>query len=120
MKRTLCAALGATMLLAGCASSYEPVVDMQGDDQARYDADLKDCRAYGEKVDPVKNAAGGAVAGAVFGAIIGGILLGGRGAALGASLGATEGGTGAGAGSVVHQRAIIINCMVGRGHKVLG
>ena len=108
MRKLITIAL-AGALLTGCASSYEPVVDMQGDDQARYDADLKDCRAYGEKVNPVGNAAAGAAAGAIFGAIVGGILLGGRGASLGASLGAAQGGGGALAGSIAKQRVIIQN-----------
>ena len=107
------------MPLAVRASSYEPVVDMQGDDQAKYDADLERLPRLWRRSTP-KNAAGGAVAGAVFGAIIGGILLGGCGAASAHLSVRLKVGLAPELGRVVHQRAIIINCMVGRGHKVLG
>src|SRR5690606_39285529 len=40
------------LALAACARSYEPIVDMKGVDQARYQQDLAECRAYAEQVSP--------------------------------------------------------------------
>lgn len=125
MKRFLALAL-ATATLAGCAQSYEPVVDTRGHDSARYQADLGECRQYAQRVSPVQDAAvgglGGAAAGAALGAITG-ALVGGVSAGSGAALGAATGGAvgiGAGAYSGVNeQQRVIDNCMRGRGYNVL-
>lgn len=62
------------MLLAGCAAnqggfgaSWEPVVDVRGDPQARYPTDLAECQQYATRV---MNAQQGAVTGAVAGALL--------------------------------------------------
>lgn len=73
------AAAGAAFLFAGCAQTYEPVIDPQGIDQAQYQADLTECRQLAEQVDPGTLAAGGGAVGAMFGSALG--------AALGATLG---------------------------------
>ena len=53
--RTL--SLFALMLLAaGCAS--DPIVDMHGVDQEKYDSDLAACREYADQVDVAAGAAG--------------------------------------------------------------
>jgi hypothetical protein len=125
MKRFL--ALAVTMAtLAGCAQTYQPVVDTKGHDSARYQQDLYECRQYAEQVSPAGQAAvsglGGAAAGAALGAITGALVGGvsaGEGAAFGAATGGAVGvGTGAYSG-VKEQEQIINNCMRGRGYNVL-
>ena len=104
--------------LAGCAS-YQPVVDLKGVDLNRYHADLGECQQYATQVDPAAHAAAGAAAGAIAGAALGAIFgnrqTAGQGAAAYGLLGA---GAGAGEGANA-QRRIIMNCMAGRGYRVL-
>ncbi len=129
MKRYLAQAAMVTMAaaaLAGCAQSYQPVVDTRGQDTSRYQQDLYECRQYAQQVSPVEDAAvgglGGAAAGAALGAITG-ALVGGVSAGEGAAFGAATGGAvglGAGAYSGVNeQQRIIDNCLRGRGYNVL-
>jgi outer membrane lipoprotein SlyB len=125
MKKFLALAV-AMATLAGCAQSYQPVVDTRGHDSARYQQDLFECRQYAEQVSPAGKAAvsglGGAAAGAALGAITG-ALVGGVGAGEAAAVGAATGGAvgvGAGAYSGVNdQQQIIDNCLRGRGYNVL-
>lgn len=124
MRRKLATALG--LVLAGCAQSYQPVVDMKGVDTAKYQQDLYECRQYAEQVSPVERAAGGALLGAAGGAALGAItggLASGVSAGSGAALGAATGGAvGAGVGGVTgieQQKQIIDNCLRGRGYNVL-
>ncbi len=118
------ASLALILILAGCAQSYQPVVDTKGVDNAKYQQDLLECRQYAEQVSPageaattgVLGAAGGAALGAIVGAFSGSA---GTGAAIGA---ATGGAVGAGAGGVSgisEQKRIINNCLRGRGYNVL-
>lgn len=111
-------------LLAGCSAvPYQqgPIIDIQGQnvDPARYQFDLDQCRQIASQVDPGSNAAANAAAGAVVMGIIGAIFGGSRGAAQGAGVGAVAGGVSGGANSVQAQRAIVANCMTGRGYRVL-
>ncbi|HET6157413.1 MAG TPA: hypothetical protein VFE34_03635 [Dongiaceae bacterium] len=125
MKKFLTAAV-AMATMAGCAQTYQPVVDTKGHDSARYQQDLYECRQYAEQVSPAGKAAvsglGGAAAGAALGAITGALVGGvsaGEGAAFGAATGGAVGvGTGAYSG-VTEQERIINNCMRGRGYNVL-
>lgn len=125
MKKLLTLAVAMTTL-AGCAQTYQPVVDTKGHDSARYQQDLFECRQYAEQVSPAGKAAvsgvGGAAAGAALGAITG-ALVGGVSAGTGAAVGAATGGAvGLGSGAysgVEEQERIINNCMRGRGYNVL-
>lgn len=124
MRRLMPFLVGAAVV--ACAQSYRPVVDMQGVDPARYEADLADCRAYAEQVSPAAEAAGGGLIGALFGAAIGGVVgatTGGYGVGEAAATGAAVGGvSGAGGGALQGargQRAVIANCLAGRGYRVL-
>lgn len=102
----------------GCAN-YQPIVDTQGVDMARYDADLVACQRYAGQVDPASHAAAGAVGGAILGAVIGALVGGRSGAGAGAGIyGATGAGIGAGDGMAA-QRNIVRKCMAGRGYRVL-
>jgi hypothetical protein len=125
MKRFLATAMAAATL-AGCAQTYQPIVDTRGQDSARYQQDLYECRQYAEQVSPAGQAAvggvGGAAAGAALGAITGALVGGvsaGEGAAVGAATGGAVGvGTGAYKG-VNEQQQVIDNCLRGRGYSVL-
>lgn len=105
---------------AGYGETYTPVVDMQGVDLGRYDADLDACRANAKKVDASGQAMAGMIAGMLVGAAVG-AAIGGRGTY--AETGAIAGG-GAGLGrsankAAVKQETIIANCLAGRGYRVL-
>ena len=121
MKPMLIAPLALTALLGACANSganVEPILD--GSPNARYESDLAACRALARSQSQLDHetmaaAALGAGAGGVLGAIDeDGDALGG--AVIGALAGAATGGTGAS-----EKRAeIVLNCLRGRGHAIVG
>lgn len=124
MRTKLLAAGMLAAMAAGCASSYEPIVDMQGVDPVRYQADLGECRQYAERVDVGTSAGTGAAIGAGVGAATGaavGAITGqpGRGAAIGAAGGGTTGLFGGGLRGADKERQVIRNCLRGRGYSVL-
>jgi len=109
-------------LLTGCgstASSYQPLVD--GQKAGSYDQDLAVCASLAEQRgylnDDVKSEA---LLGAGVGALVGVLEDGGSGALAGAVVG---GATGAGSRAWEtrdEQKKIVIQCMRGRGHNVVG
>ena len=118
------AAVATLLLLAGCASHYQPIIDPQSGQGGNFERDLEDCRAIAEQ----QNVAGevgtrtlngggvGAALGAIFGAFGGHAR---SGAALGAAVGGASG-AGSGALQSQHERdRIVRNCMIGRGYRVL-
>ena len=110
--------------LAGCAHSYEPIVDTKGVDQARYQQDLSECRDYADQVNVGGEAAAGTGIGALLGGALGAIAGAfgggaGRGAALGAGVGGVAGGAQGTAGGVSGQKQVIANCLRHRGYAVL-
>jgi hypothetical protein len=122
MRRTLVIALAAG--LAGCAQSYQPVVDPKGVDNAKYQQDLAECRQLAEQVNPYERAAVGTAIGAIGGAALGavtGAVVGspGAGAAIGAGAGGLTGAAVGGGGGVEQQKKIIDNCLKNRGYAVL-
>lgn len=117
---TLLAALG--MAVAACSS--DPIVDMKGVDQARYESDLAECQKYADQVSVAQNAGGGALLGGAAGAAIGaaiGAVTGspGTGAAVGAAGGGTSGLFGGTARGASKQQQVVRNCLKGRGYHVL-
>ena len=121
MSKTMLAAL---LVLAGCASHYQPIIDPQTSQGGNFDRDLEDCRGLAEQQDVgrevgTRTLVGGGV-GAALGAIFG--AFGGN-AGAGAALGAAVGGaSGAGSGALQSQQErdrVVRNCMVGRGYRVL-
>jgi hypothetical protein len=122
--KTTAIVIGATALLLAACSPPTPVVDTQGVDPARYQADLADCQRYANSVNPtnetLKSGAIGALGGAALGAALG-AATGSPG--IGAAMGATAGaGAGVGYGalsSTSEQDRIVKNCMAGRGYRVL-
>jgi outer membrane lipoprotein SlyB len=125
MKARLRPALALSVaVLAGCAQSYEPIVDMKGVNQARYQQDLSECRSYAEKVSPAGEAATSGVIGAGIGAALGaivGVFSGspGTGAALGAGVGGAGGAASGGLHGAAGQKQVINNCLRHRGYAVL-
>jgi outer membrane lipoprotein SlyB len=121
-KPTKIVALALTVgVLSGCAgmgANYRPMIDSKGVDFNRYEADLRDCQQYAEQASgagtgAVTGAAGAAIVGNIVSAIVGGSR--GRTTAASAVVGAASG---AAAGEQ-NQRAVIKNCLIGRGYKVL-
>ena len=106
-------------MLLGCAgASYRPIVDTQGLDMNRYEADLQSCQQYAKQTaDGPNSAAVGAIAGAALGSILAGVAGGDRRAS--GSVGAIEGGILGGVSGETNQRNIIRRCLSGRGYRVL-
>lgn len=118
-----------SLLLSACASQtgWTPVVDSYNDpNAARINQDMADCQrlanqasgntaketAIGAGVGGLIGAAGGAVLGAAVGSP-------GTGAALGAAAGGIGGGAKQGLDAEAQYKRAYINCMRGRGHKVV-
>ncbi len=104
------------ILVSGCASHPDPIIDMQGVDEAALGSDWSDCAGYSDQViiarGAAKGAAGGAVAGAAAGAISGDA---GRGAGYGAVWGATRSTT----DGAREKQMVFKRCLRGRGYRVL-
>ncbi len=123
MKRTLAMSAAACLIAAGCAQFYKPGVDLKGVDQAKYEADLAQCRNQAEQfVAEEPPIVGGALVGAFLGAVLGfsatGPFDGGTGTAIGAAAG---GAAGAALGGVIvssKQADIINGCLRTRGYTV--
>lgn len=128
MKTQLIAITLITALTAGCTAmpnqgfgdEHRPIVDMQGRDPVAFERDLADCQNYARQTaSAAQAAAAGALLGALLNAAAGKAITGSGGNRAGAA-GAIIGGlAGAGAGET-NQRAIIRNCLSGRGYSVLG
>ncbi len=108
-------------LMACAGANVKPIVDMQGVNQAKYDADLQQCQAYATQQDGaaksgLTDAAMGVAAGALLGLVAGGT---GSNIAQSAGVGAIVGG---GYGLYQGNKAqenIVMTCLRGRGYKVL-
>ncbi|MEC3863164.1 glycine zipper family protein [Mesobacterium sp. TK19101] len=121
MKPQFFGLLGTVSLLAACAdtgANYTPILD--GAPTAAYQADLAECRALARDQRQFdQETAGAAVLGAGAGALLGaadddGTALG------GAVAGALAGGVAGIANSAERRQAIVIECLRGRGHHVVG
>ena len=105
------------MLLSGCATTYEPVIDFQSSrsSQSAYEDDLEDCRKLAEEQRETALADIGRFAG--FGALLGSLYDdAGQGAVIGAGTAATYSAT----SRQVRRENIVINCLKGRGYRVVG
>jgi hypothetical protein len=114
----------AVLALCAAACSSNPIVDMKGVDQERYQQDLAECRQYADQVDTARSAGGGALLGAAGGAAVGavvGAITGspGTGAAVGAGGGGTSGLFAGGASGEKKKQRVVRNCLKGRGYSVL-
>ena len=105
--------------IVGCAGpAYRPIIDTQGVDFNRYEADLRDCQSFStQTADAATSGAVGAAAGAVLGSVLAGVSGDNRKSS--AELGAIAGAIIGGAGGETNQRNIIRRCLAGRGYRVL-
>ena len=114
----------AALSLFSCRSVEEltgntPIVDTQGVNMARYEADLADCQDYADQVQVGRQTTVGAVAGAAVGGVFGAVIGDSDTAQRGAGVGAVGGGArGAGRGLQERER-VIRRCLIGRGYRVL-
>lgn len=103
-------------MLTGCAAHPDPIIDMQGVNEAKLARDWAECEGYSEEIrieaGAAKGAAGGAAVGAATGAISGGVV---DGAAYGAIYGATRSGLDADR----DKQMVFKQCLRGRGYRVL-
>lgn len=101
------------------------IVDGKGRDRSQVQRDGDECAGIASATGPGARAAGAAIAGAVVGALLGAIvyrgsgLSGNSGAGYGAALGGVSGGTSGAAAGAQDYRAVLRNCMRGRGHVTL-
>ncbi|MCV6589535.1 MAG: hypothetical protein OIF57_10960 [Marinobacterium sp.] len=119
---TFTTALTLTALLTGCGSTaaqYQPIVD--GPKDALYNSDLAACSELAEQReylnDDVKSEA---LLGAGIGALAGLADDGGSGAVAGALVGSAAAAGGRAWETRDERKAIVVACMRGRGHKVVG
>ena len=106
----------ASVLITGCASHPDPIIDMKGVNEATMQVDWNECESYSDQVvigkGAAKGAAGGAVVGAAAGAIQGNADSGaGYGAIWGATRSTLEGDR--------DKQMVFKRCMRGRGYRVL-
>jgi hypothetical protein len=104
------------VLIGGCASHPDPIIDMKGVDQATMRADWGECESYADQVVIGKGAARGAAGGAVVGAAAGAISGDAEG---GAGYGAIWGATRSTLKGDREKQMVFKRCMRGRGYRVL-
>lgn len=116
---------GATLTLTACASggaAYRPIVD--GPQDAKYSADLGECRQVAESRDYLNSdTRTSALIGAGLGGLVG--LAEADNASVenfigGALVGALFGGGDRALETRGERKHIVLNCMAGRGHRVVG
>lgn len=120
MKMQLAFATAGLVLVAACADSganYQPILD--GAPTPAYPADLTTCRALARDQDQFDQetmaaTALGAGVGAALGEADSGDALG------GAVAGALAGGVSSAVAASERREAIVIECLRGRGHRVVG
>jgi uncharacterized protein YcfJ len=121
MKSFAICVLGTALLVSGCAvEQYHPLVD-SGVSKGSYEADLAECQQLAAQRPAAAQAAGGAAVGAVLGGLLAAAVgLRGSDVARVAAWGAANGGINGAVYGSVEQRAIVDNCMDGRGYNLVG
>ena len=113
-------ALAAGLMLAGCTTTKEIIIDEKGVDMAAYRQDLAECRVYAEQVRTGEKVAKGTASGAVIGGAIGAITGGSRdSAARGAGVGAVSGAAKGASRGEQEEVRVVKQCLRGRGYRVL-
>lgn len=110
------AAVALILLLAGCLSHPEPLIDTQGVNMAQLEQDLVTCESYGDQVRIEKGVAKGAAAGGAVGAATGAVF---GDAGSGAAVGAISGGARSAQIGEREKSRVVKNCMRWRGYRVL-
>mgnify|MGYP005863893451 CR=1 FL=1 len=112
--------LWACVVLAGCTTSKNVIIDRNGVDMNRYRQDLAECEAYAEEVRKGEKVARGAVSGAAVGGAAGAIIGDSRDSAVrGAGVGAVTGGARGLSEGEREEMRVIKRCLTGRGYRVL-
>ena len=109
-------ALSLLVLITGCASHPDPIIDTKGVDMAKYEKDLTECRQYQDQVSVTEGAAKGAAVGAAVGAVVGAIS---GDAERGAGYGGVSGATQSGIQNQRTKEQVLKNCIRQRGYRVL-
>ncbi len=104
------------MVLSGCLSHPEPLIDTQGVNLVQLERDLETCENYGDQVRIEKGVARGAAAGGAVGAASGAVL---GDVGTGAALGAIGGGSRSAQIGEREKSRVVKNCLRGRGYRVL-
>jgi len=121
MKHMIIPALPALALLAACegsGASYAPILD--GEPTAAYRTDLAECQALARNQRQFdQETVAAAVLGAGVGAVLGSVDED-AGAAGGAIAGGLAGGAAVGVDASERREAIVVECLRGRGHRVVG
>lgn len=112
----LLASLIAGAMLGACAAHPDPIIDMQGVNEAKLAADWAECKSYSEEIRIGSGAAKGAAGGAVVGVATGAI---GGDASGGAGYGAIYGATRSGLNADREKQTVFKRCLRGRGYRVL-
>jgi len=111
--------VAALLILTGCTTTDEIIIDQKGVDMNAYQRDLAECRGYASGVKTEEKAVRGAGSGAVVGGLVGAITGGAEGAAKGAGVGAV-GGTARGIDEGERSEVQVVKrCLSGRGYRVL-
>lgn len=105
--------------LDGCAARRPLIIDQKGVDMAKYQQDLSECQSYADQVKGGKQVAGSAVGGAVVGGAVGAVVGDRHTAEKLAGVGAVVGAARGGRMTAREKRAVVRNCLTGRGYKVL-
>jgi outer membrane lipoprotein SlyB len=118
--RPLLVALFGGLLLAGCTTTDEIIIDKKGVNMARYEADKAECKVYADEVRKGEKTARGAASGAVLGGVVG-VIAGDSGdaAARGAGVGAVTGGARGASEGEREEVQVVKRCLRGRGYRVL-
>jgi outer membrane lipoprotein SlyB len=107
------------LLITGCTTTDEIIIDKKGVDMSRYEQDLAECRGYSSEVKTGEKGARGAVSGAVVGGAVGAIFDGAEGAGRGAGVGAVTGGAKGVSQGERDEVQVVKRCLSGRGYRVL-
>ena len=116
MKNQKTVAAGLALLIAGCVSNPEPIVDLKGLDPDIFAMDLEECAEYADRVSVADGVLLGAAAGMVVGAAAGAIS---GDAGSSAGYGAIYGGTTTGIEAQREKKHVFVKCLEGRGYRVL-
>jgi len=108
------------LVLGGCTTTKDIIIDDKGVDMAAYRQDLAECRGYAEQVRSGEKVAKGAATGTVIGGAIGAITGGSRDSAVrGAGVGAVSGAVKGADRGEQEAVQVVKQCLRGRGYRVL-
>jgi len=107
------------LVVAGCTTTDEIIVDEKGINMGAYQKDLAECQTYAKGVKSGEKTAKGAASGAVVGGLIGAITGGSSGAVTGAGVGAVGGGAKGASEGEQTEVEVVKRCLSGRGYRVL-